>query len=175
MHKYIDVKILHDFKKQKTLDDVITDIMDIYKIQNISNDDNESVYYICKALYDDYAMQRANYTSYIEKEMDARVLMELRKSAVLPMDIDLYDFYSKHCECENQADIKQFRTQYLKFLNEDYADLDWQYYYLVKNTLKRKSKGFFFDYETCFADGDYKKQSSIEDYKIAFINAHTIN
>lgn len=34
-------------------------------------------------------------------------------------------------------------------------------------------KNFDFDYETCFADGDHKKQSRVEDYRWDFVKAHS--
>lgn len=169
----IKIEQLQEYENIITLDDVIEDISENYKITNIADDNNESLYYLSKALYDDYVMRRANYKAYIEKDMDARLLMEIRKSVILPMDKELYDFYEMHSNCNNAEQVKGIRKKFLKFLNNEYEDYNWQYYYLVINFLRSKAKNFIFDYESCFADGDYRKQTNIEDYKRDFIIAHT--
>ena len=174
MHKYIDTTKLRDYSKRKTFNKVKSDIVEKYKITNIDDDyDQESLYYICKALYDDYTLQRANYEAYIEKGMNARMMMELRKSAVIPMSEELFDFYDMHKTCETVEDVKELRTKYFKFLCDDYIDANWQYDILVLSFLKRKHKGFYFDLEECFADGDPSKQTGPEDYKRDFVEAHT--
>lgn len=43
---------------------------------------------------------------------------------------------------------------------------------MVKKLLGRLSVDFEFDYENCFGDGDDSKQTTIDDYKIGFFNAH---
>lgn len=175
-HKYIDTTKLRDYSKKKTVGDVIRDIRDKYKITNICDDyDQEPLYYISKALYDDYTVQRANYEAYIEVGMNARILMELRKSAVIPMADELFDFYDKHRACETCDDIKKLRANYFKFIHEDYDDLNWQYDLLVSKFLGYKYIDFYFDYEECFADGDPSKQTGPEDYTRDFIDAHVPN
>ena len=174
MHKYIDTSKLRDFKKRKTYEMVEEDVRVKYGITNIEDDfEEEALYYICNALYEDYITQRANYEAYIEKGMNARMLMELRKSAVIPKAENLYDFYEMHHSCNNWQDVKGLRAEYFKFLNEDYADLNWQYYILVCTYLGYKAKDFYFDYEECYADGDPSKQTGPEDYKRDFVEAHT--
>lgn len=172
LHNYIDVNLVHDYSQDIDFDTVIDEVIDTYTIKNIFDDDGESVYYLSQALYEDYITQRANYRAYIEKDMDARVLMELRKSAVLPMAEDSYDFYTGHKTCNTVADIKAFRTQYLKFLNKDYFDLNWQYFYITKVFLGKKAHDYKFDYESCFADGDFRKETCDEDYITDAIKAH---
>lgn len=173
MHNYIDINILRDYSKPLTLDDVYNDVENIYNITNIFDDeDYECLTAICNALYTDYTVQRANYHAYIERGMNARMLMELRKSAVIPMDEELFDFYTKHSSCETYTDVKNFRSDYLKFLCSDYQDLNWQYHYLILHYLRGKAKDFFFDYEICFADGDPSKQTDRTDYDREFFNAH---
>ena len=172
MHKYIDITRFHDFKKNKSFDDILTDVEDKYKISNICNDGGESLYYIADALYFDYKNQTANYEAYIEKGMDARVLMELRKSAIIPLDTDLYDFHTEHCSCSTISEIKEHRIKWLKNFNSDYQDLDWQYYFLIRHTLRKKSIGFIFDFEECYADGDYRLQTNPDDYVRGFVQAH---
>lgn len=114
----------------------------------------------------------ANYEAYIERGMDARLLMEIRKSAVLPMAENLYDFYTGHGSLETVEEVKNFRINYLKkVVIEDYCDENWQYYLLVKMTQLGRAKYFAFDFESCFADGDYRKQTYLEDYKRGFMKA----
>lgn len=173
MHTYIDTTKLRDYSKPKTYMDIEKDIVDKYKITNIDDDyDQESLYYICTALYDDYRLERANYESYIEVGMNARMLMELRKSAIIPMADNLFDFYHKHKTCETWQEVKELRSEYFKFLCSDYEDLNWQYYVLVMHYLGYKLKGLYFDLEECFADGDPSKQTGPEDYKNDWVQAH---
>lgn len=171
-HKYINPKLVHDFSSSIDLDTVIKDIRDKYRIVNINNDCGDSLYYICKALYTDYKVRLANYRSYIEEGMNARTLMELRKSAILPMGKELQDFYPKHCSCNTANDVKQFRKNYIGSINKDYVDLNWQYYFLLNHYLGKKVKGIVIDFEDCFSDGVLKNQTNMEDYIEDFIDAH---
>lgn len=174
MHTYIDPYKIRDYSKNKTIDDVYKDVEEVYKVTNILDDDGESMYYICRTLLEDYEKQRANYEGYIEKGIDARILMELRKSAIIPMGKDLYDFYTSHSSYETVRDIKRFRANYLKFLNNEYFDLNWQYYILIQILLsKEQNEGFIFDFESCFADGDYRKQTSPRDYEEEYRYLHS--
>ena len=172
MHSYINFSRLKDFNKSKDFGDIWDDVQYRYEVRNIIDD--EGRYYIIQALYDDYRLQRANYEAYIEKGMDARVLMELRKSAILLLADKYNDFYTGHSECTTVDDIRQYRANYLKFLNIDYADLNWQYYYLVKYNLRGKAKDFLFDYEDCFDDGDPQKLTTPDDYSRDFVDAHLL-
>lgn len=64
-----------------------------YKITNVAQyDDEDALYAICEALYDDYTNKMANYESYVEVGMNARIMMELRKSVVFPVGHVYYDF-----------------------------------------------------------------------------------
>lgn len=171
MHKYIDIEKLHIFNKKITVQDILVDIMDNYKLTNVEDrldfedkvyEDIENWYYIAEALQSDIELERANYKAYIEKNMDARLLMELRKSAILPMGKELYDFYGLHSKCETAEDVKNLRIKYLHFVNEDYRDDDWQYYMLTKYFLRKKSIDLVFNFEVCFRDCDLKKFRTIE-------------
>lgn len=175
-HKYIDFSILRDFPKTITLDDV-SDDFDRYKITNIMDetqaDYEEYRYYLEEALYDDYTNQRANYMSYIEPGMDARFMMELRKSAILPItDEKLIGFYGKHAQCKSIEEIKGLRVEYLKFLNDDYQDLDWQLYMLLRYCWKNRGSDIVIDYECCFKDGDYTRMRNPIHYRADFLAQH---
>ena len=100
----IDSGRVHDFSMKKSFDDVCEDIRDKYKITNLLYDDDEAFYALCEALFYDYESKIANYESYIKEEMDARLLMELRKSAVLPASND--SFYEGHGSCKSIGDIE---------------------------------------------------------------------
>ncbi len=170
---HINIDKLWDFKEKKDFDSVWDDIVDKYKITNIwDDDDGESVYWIVEALHDDYKLERANYEAYIEVGMDARVLMELRKSAVLHVEEKLYDFYRLHDNCKTVMDIKRHRKNYLKFLCDDYMDANWQYYYMMKHYLGYKGKDFYFDFEECYVDGNWRLQTNPDNYEQEFVDAH---
>lgn len=139
-HTYIDLAKLYDFSEDLTFDDVSADFGK-YHIHNIAGettyemdfdfDYEEYRYYLEEALWDDYKTRRINYRAYLEDGMDARIMMELRKSALLRID-DCPSFYSKHSECETVDDIKSLRLKYLKSLSEDYEEFDWQLYMLIR-------------------------------------------
>lgn len=174
-HKYIDIDKFRDFTRDLTVDDVIRDIRDKYKITNINDDDGESLWYICKALYDDFRLKRVNYMAFIEKDMDARMLMELRRSAVIQYTTDplSLDYYRSFRKCETPDDVIKNRTKIISYYNEDYEDLDWQYYFLCMYTFRpEQKKNFEFNYESCFADGYYTEAIGREYYKEQFIQAH---
>lgn len=168
VHNYIDIKKLKDFSKKKDLDDVIDDIVEKYKITNIADDDGESVVYIAEALYDDYDLEMANYEAYIEEGMDARLLIELRKSACLRMSTDNYDFYTGHKNLNTAKEVDEYRTKYMQTFNKDYVGLNWQYWIVIRRFWGAKANYFNVDYESCFADGDYRKQTTVEQYKEQF-------
>lgn len=167
MHNYIDVTKLRDFSKKKTVKSIYNDLTKKYKLTNIleADEDYDYAYILAEALFDDYEMQLANYEAYIEKEMNARLFMELRKSAVLNINPSEFYFYTDHNKLDTVEVVKKFRDDYIKSKIPDYTGLDWQYYMVLIYTLRSKIKYFSFDYESCFADGDYTKEGSIESYR----------
>lgn len=138
MHSYIDIKTLKDFSKKKSLDDVIDDIEKKFSITNITDDDGESLVNISEALYCDYVLQMANYESYIEPNMDARLLMELRKSACLNWAPEYYDFYEGHKNLDTAKEVDKFRTAYIQKLNPEYTGLNWQYWSIIRRIWGKK-------------------------------------
>ena len=63
----------------------------------------------------------------------------------------------------------------MKHACEEYEDENWQYYYLVKiNRSKKEFTDFQFDYEGCFEDGDWRKETRVEDYIEQFNYIHSI-
>lgn len=167
----IDTKKLKDFSKPKTLDSIIYDITKRYKIKNIIND-YEYIFHIANALYFDYSREIANYEAYIERGMDARLLMDLRKSSILPLEKELWYFYDSNSSCKTIEDVRRVRTEFLKNFNSDYQDLNWQYFFLIKHTWRCKSIDFIFDFEECYEDGDWRLQTNPTDYEREFIEAH---
>lgn len=172
MHSYINPCLVKDFSKKKEFMDVYDDLESKYKITNILDDEDESLYYLAEVLFDDYEVHRCNYEAYIEEGMDARLMMELRKSAVFFVDGDDTYFYTGLKDCNTWQEVRQFRINFFKRINPDYEELDWQYYYLVLVTCGEYAKDFIFDFENCFADGDWRKQTTIKDYKLGYYNAH---
>lgn len=175
MHKYIDVSKLRDFSKRKTIDDITDDIVEKYKITNIIDDGGfgEYVFYIANSLYLDYKNEIANYESYIEPSMNARMLMELRRNAVILTDGSLNDFSTEHKALNTIEEVKQHRINFLKRFNDEYIDLNWQYYAFMRYNLGWKFKDFIFDFEECYEDGDWRLQTNQQDYKREFLEAHS--
>ena len=115
MHSYINPSLVKDFSKKKEFTDVCNDIENKYKITNILDDDGESAYYLAEVLFDDYEVKRCNYEAYIEEGMDARMLMELRKSAVFFIaDGDDTYFYTGLKDCNTWQEVRQFRINFFK-------------------------------------------------------------
>lgn len=170
-HSYIDFSLVRDFSKKKKFADVYNDLKSEYRVTNVLNDD--ALHCIAKALYKDYRIQRCNYESYIEDGMDARLLMELRKSSVFYVGegSDTY-FYTGLKDCNTWQEVRQFRINFFGKVFPGYEELNWQYYYLVIKLCGKYAVDFIFDSESCFEDGDWRKQTKVEDYKIEFFNAH---
>lgn len=170
MHKYINPDKIKDFSKKKSFKRIEKDLVEKYKITNINDDWGESLYYITEALRQDYENHWANYEGYIEEGMNARVLMELRKSAILPIDPEWREFYTGHCTLETVQEIKKYRAEKLKVLHPEYKDLDWQYYYLLKY-FKRMTDDFMMCFEECYVDGNWMDQTNPQDYKDEMLKA----
>lgn len=169
-----DIKLLRKFRKRFYFEYVEEDILSKYKVKNIVDDD-ESYVYICNALFNDYILGRANYKAYIEDGMDARMLMDLRKNALLRWGNGVdEDFFKSFEGCEVWQDSRRIRVDWIRRLcHHQYCDFDWQYYYyllLIYPEFKRDWIEFNFEY--CYEDADMSKCSSIEDYKADFIFAH---
>ena len=114
LYKGIDLEKKLDFSDSSI--DFDTVLNDLYKYQ-ISNilDDDESVYILADVLYNDYKCHVANYKSYISNGMNARVLMELRKSAILPLEMFGNDeVYKDYVGIETVQDVKNKRIQFFK-------------------------------------------------------------
>lgn len=144
-----------------------------YKIQNIDlNEDSLSLMALCEALNFGYQCEIINYRSYIDYRMNLRMLLELRKNAILPVDEELSWFYFNHRYCKTVEDIKKMRIDLLKSICSDYQDLGWQYYYLVLYCYGGKARDFQPDLEICCADTTRFYQDTYETYKHDFLEAH---
>jgi hypothetical protein len=170
----INLKLLRDFSKKMTLEDVFDDLYENYKITNVYDEEDDAHYYyeLAEALFGDYENKRANYKAYVQPGMNARYMMELRKSAIIPMSDEDFDFYKKHDNLNTVEEIKAFRSEYLKVLCSDYADLEWQYYYMMRYYLGKRSDDLLISYEYCYDDCNRKRQTGLNDYRYAFIAAH---
>lgn len=164
-HKYIDADKLFDFSEKGVGAQSIYDDLQRLKITNIIDE-----YYmmtLAEYLESDYYNKRANYKAYIEGGMNARILMNLRKSALIHVEGSVLfpDFYIDHCKCETVQDIRNLRIKYLKFLNEDYMDLDWQVYTLIRMCWGATPDDTTLELEAGYVDGDWRLQMNPEDYK----------
>ena len=172
MHDYINTDLRLDFSKPKTRESIFEDLTEKYCITNIKDDGCDSLNGITEALLWDYENKFSNYEAYIEYKQNGRVLMELRKSAMIPCDVSLYDFYTGLRGCDTVEDIRNFRINYLKRFNSDYKDANWQNYLLTVYLWGRRSLDYMLDFECCFADSTATRQTDRDDYRQDFINAH---
>lgn len=180
-HKYIDLSILYDTSQKMTRSIVLADF-DKYRIHNIMCENEEDSFskadyleyrgYLADALYMDYMKRGVNYHAYIEEGMNARFMMELRKSALLRLDDNLSHYYADYADCETVEDIKRLRIECLKKWCSDYEEFDWQIYMVVRWCWGNKSPDILIDYECCFDDGDYHKMGNPEIYRQQFLEQH---
>ena len=146
---YFDVDLVKDFSKPIKYKQVYNDI----KRNNFKNIvEDENVYEdLASMLTADYNVELANYKAYMEKGMDLRVFMELRKSAML--NSTCREFFEEHQNCKTIEDIKQLRTAYLSptfnfmFIG-GYRDEDFQLCYaMFKSTPIEKAEYLEFDFD----------------------------
>lgn len=171
MHKYIDYKKLRNFDKKMTFDKIHRSLALTYEVTNIDFDDFDPVYFVVNLLLEDYVFKRANYLAYIEKGIDARVLLELRRNALLKFDDDEMKIFCKeHNTLNTQEEIKNLRIKYIQKYLPEYVDYDWQYALLIKKLWGLDIMEFYFDGEVCFEDRKTDIQRVPEDYKREFNN-----
>ena len=161
VHNYFDFTKLYKFRAKKSLEGIEKDLTEKYKITNIANN-KESLQAIVNTLAWDYINYMANYEGYIEKGINARVLIELRKSAILPIE-NWDEFYTGHNALETAEDIRFYRTKMLKKKIYNYTDWDWDYYNCFRKSWMR-TEAYRIDFENCYADGDATRQISTQDY-----------
>lgn len=170
-HHYIDINKLYDFSEPVTLENIADEFRDIYKITNIGDIDFE-FHCICEQLADDYANKRANYKAYIEKGMNARILTELRNSAILPVEDSLTYFYGAHSTLTTQTEIIQCRNSFISSIIDVYKGEEWQYYMLLRRLWGRRGSNIIIDFEPCFEDGEDRMQHWKAYYRMKFLEQH---
>jgi len=180
MSSYINLDKLYDFSDDITYDSIDQDFEDYdirylpCKTRRMSKwDAKENRYYLVDALLSDYTNKRINYKAYIERGMNIRFLMELRKSALLIIgEPEKQTFYSGHKDCKTIQDIKDYRIRHLQTINKDYQDLDWQLYMLIRYCWGKRGADILIDYEACFADGDPRLMRGPANYRADFLKQH---
>lgn len=174
MHAYIKYPEVYEFNDEVSVESISNELKE-RGITNIFDDgDGESLWELSKALYTDYILKRSNYKAFIEDGMNIRMLMELRKSALLPFGESNKYVYEEHRNAETVEDVKNIRINFFSPANSDYKDEDWQYMALVLYYLRpyNQTKDLYISYEDCYADGDMSKLTGFRDYKREFLNAH---
>lgn len=163
MHRYINYEVLRNFSETGITVDSIFDDLDNYEICGYADEDSQ--YYIAEGLFDDYALQRSNYKSYIEKGLKARMLMELRLSSLFRYEGDLSKFWEEHRTLETPQDVIDLRIKYgRRYLNPDYVNYMWQNHFGMFVMWKGRAQGLIVDYEPCYEDCKYYVSKSNEQY-----------
>lgn len=169
---YIDGVKLEDFSENIDLDLIIDDLSDVYKICNIL-DDGESLWIIANTLLQDYESKKVNYKGYICKNMDARFMMEIRKSMLLLLCPELKkDLCKKTMLCKTVEEVKEVRVSIMSRITKEYKDYDWQVYYILLNMWGTKGKNLEIDFESCYNDGNPFNKRTTEEYRRDFTKAH---
>ena len=169
-HKYIDVSIFRKFKEPIEYTDVMDDVINKYKISNLSKDD-ECIDILVSALFWDYYFKKANYKSYIEPGMNARLLMELRNTAMTP-EMPL-TYYWNVSECETPKQVIAYRAREINKKIPVYHEEPWQFYFYVLSRQEGEYRDYWrSDFEMCYADGDLSKVLYFENYLDDAVDAH---
>ena len=101
MHTYIKYPEVYEFNEEVSIGSISNELKES-GITNIFDDgDGEALWELSKALYTDYILKRSNYKAFIEDGMNIRMLMELRKSALLPSE-SLIDMFMRNIEMLKQ-------------------------------------------------------------------------
>lgn len=170
----IDFNKVYNFDENITYEDVFYDIVDNYKITNLRDDEGWSERILADVLYSDYEKELANYKAYIGKDMDARLLMELRNSALVPFSEKEIDYFEGHENLKTWQEVRDFRTNYIHQFNKYYRGYEWQLYMLLVSLRGRKAAKIDLCFEELYADGDLSKQTTWRDYEHDFIYVHTL-
>lgn len=165
----INFKKLYDFTETITLREIYLDITEKYTLTNLDYEYVEAMDFIVQTLYGDYKDKRINYRAYIEKDMNARIFMELRRNALLKFD-DMEAFCEGHSTLHTLSDIKEYRKASIQRYMPYYEDLDWQYALLIKDLWHIDIMNFFFDFDICFKDRTSNFQRVPEDYRNEFLD-----
>lgn len=164
----IDFALLEDTSEPITEHIAVCDVEDVYTLTNV-RDDDESSYNIGSQLYYDYTLYGINYRAYIQKDMDARLFTEIRKSVVIRKAMP-DGFLEETSKCTTIEEVVAVRMKYGKQLEKCYNDDIWQIQYLAMLSLNEKWENVFLDFESCFEDGDASKQMHPETVWEAFVN-----
>jgi hypothetical protein len=165
---------LHDFSKRKTYSSIEKDIKKKYKIINIYNDDEEEcLYEICDTLFMDYKHKLANYEAYIEKGMNARLLMELRNTALQRLTEEEFKQFDN---CKSPMEVVNIRSKVMRRFTDPTDDVTepWQLYLItIKSTnvlkaYKNEDIRFNINFEWCYEDGDVNNTITVEDLEKDF-------
>lgn len=160
-----DIKKMTEYQGEMHGYDIVENLERL-KIKNLMKSDKEWYHTFCSELAYDYNERKANFLAYTREGMDARVLWELRKSAILwgfmEGDIDPW-FFEGHKEGWGVFDIKAYRSRVLRTKFRDYDDHDWQYFWVLDTAYGRDYAREYFDAEMCFEDRDEFKVDDLGD------------
>lgn len=142
--------MLYNFDNTYTVDDFY-DLLEKNHITGFRGPFNIGLNLVGDLLYGDYVNGISNPFAYVIEGMSARVLLEVRKSALLRLP---RDFFENHPD-DSVESIKAYRSKYLLPFLEDYNDENWQFWWAFHLfTPKRFRDVTDFRYEGYLEDGD---------------------
>lgn len=115
-----DTNLMYDFSIDYSNEDMEA-LLDSFEITRFL-DDFHTKRMVVGDFYSDYLQKRVNPFSYLSgiEKIDARTLMELRKSSLPRLPIE---FYQNHPDpSEGWKEIKKYRSEFLVQFFEDYQD-----------------------------------------------------
>lgn len=161
---------LRDFSRGQLCGYHVAEDVERLHISNIdyTEDDRENLEIFCAELCSDYNNGFANYEAWLRPRMDARIAWELRKSAILwefmEGEKDPW-FFLAHKASWNAEEIKEYRASILIQKFQDYCDLDWQYFWVMRMAkgLPKWVADSYFDMEIIYQDRDELKPDQLGD------------
>ena len=120
----------------------------------------------CSELCQDYNDHKVNFMSYLRPGMDARLVWEWRKTAILwefmEGDKDPW-FFTPQDEFWGIKEIKDYRSRVLATKFVDYEDHDWQYFWVLHTGYGSAFAHGYFDMEIAYQDEDPYKVDDLGD------------
>lgn len=161
-----DLTLINDFSQPMTAIDM-ANLLREKQVKNIyeTETDHECFANFNSELIKDYWAGRANPASYIREGMNARILWELRKSAILWQFMGDHTnawFFEARQANQGVKEIKEYRASIMRTKFVDYIDKDWQYFWVVYLGVPNW-KDIRIPAETLFADGDLDKPDEFGD------------
>jgi len=108
----------------------------------------------------DYQNKRANVFGYLNRKMDARTLMELRKTMILNLPSLDYGWFG---DSTDSGAVVQHRIHALEPKLAEYEDENWQYDWAVHIFIPKEKRGWLeYAFEDLLVDGNLERDRWVD-------------